>query len=330
MNIGLIGAGYWGPNLIRNLNNNPKCKLVKVSDIRKGRLEYINSLYPDIQTTLFADEIIKDKNIDAVVISTPANTHKELAISSLNNNKHVFVEKPLTDNFHDAVEIVEAARNYKKILAVGHIFQFAPAVIALKENLNLIEDVYHFSSQRINLGPPTASTDVIWDLAPHDLSILLHLFNENPERISAFGESRWWDGIIDNAHIFLEFPSRKTAHIHVSWLSSNKTRKILLFGKNGNFEYDETKDDENKVIFFDRGIDNRINQKENDKSKLQYGTGKIVKLPLQKGEPLALEMDAFIDSIINQKKPINDGEIGKEVVRICESASLAINEKTYV
>jgi predicted dehydrogenase len=330
MKIGQIGIGYWGPNLVRNFYNNPRCKLVKVNDLRPGRLDYIKNLYPDMQTTLFSQEILEDKNIDAVVIATPVKTHKELAISAIKNNKHVFIEKPLTDNYSDAVEIVETAKVYQKIVAVGHIFQFAPAVTSIKENLNLTEELYHFSSQRVNLGPPNAYTDVVWDLAPHDLSILLYLYGENPDKITAFGESRWWKDTIDNAHIFLEFPSKRTAHIHVSWLSSNKTRKAFLFGKNGNFEYDETKDDDNKVIFYDKGVDNRINLKENEKSNLQYGTGEIIKVKLVKGEPLALEVNAFLDSIENNKPPINDGEIGMEVVRILEQVSQAIKGKAYV
>jgi predicted dehydrogenase len=330
MKIGLIGAGYWGPNLIRNLKNNPRCELVKVSDVRSGRLEYINGLYPELETTLCGDDIINDKSIDSVVIATPAKSHKELALSAIINNKHVFIEKPLTDNYADAIEIVETAKKYNKIVAVGHIFQFTPAVTAIKDNLKLTGELYHFTSQRINLGPPNAATDVVWDLAPHDLSILLYLFGENPDKITAFGESRWWKDTIDNAHIFLEFPSKRSAHIHVSWLSSNKVRKIHIFGKNGNFEYDETKDDENKVVFYDKGVDNRLNLKESEKGKLQYGTGEIIKLQLVKGEPLALEINAFIDSVENNKAPINDGEIGKEVVRILETASMSIKEKFNV
>jgi predicted dehydrogenase len=331
MNIGIIGIGYWGPNLVRNFYNNPKCKVTKVSDLRMGRLEYINNLFPDIKTTLFAEEILEDKEIDAVVVATPARTHKDIAIQAIKNNKHVFVEKPLTDNYQDAVELVEFARQNSKVLVVGHIFQFAPPVTSLKEYLNseLTGKPFHFSSQRINLGPPNAATDVVWDLAPHDLSILLYLFGENPDKITAFGESFWWKDVTDNAHIYLEFPSKRSAHIHVSWLSSNKTRKISIFCENGNFEYDETKPDENKVIFFDRGIDNRVNINANDKNKLQYGVGEVTKILLKKGEPLALEVDSFLDSIINSTEPINNGNIGKEVVRILEIASQSIKENSY-
>jgi len=331
MNVGIIGIGYWGPNLVRNFYNNPKCKKLKVSDLRPGRLDYIKDLFPDISVTTNPNELLEDKELDAIVIATPVTTHKSLAIEALRNNKHVFIEKPLTDNYDDACEIVDFAKAQEKIVAVGHIFQFASSVTAIKNFINktMAGELFHFNSQRINLGPPHASIDVVWDLAPHDLSILLYLFGEYPNKVNAFGESRWWNGITDNAHIFMEFPSKKTAHIHVSWLSSNKTRKIMLFCSNGNFEYDETKSDEEKVIFYDKGIDNRINQKESEKTKLQYGVGEITKLSLPKAEPLALEVDTFLDSIKYGVEPINNGEIGKEVVRILEIASQAIKEKVY-
>jgi predicted dehydrogenase len=331
MNIGIIGIGYWGPNLVRNFYNNPKCKKLKVSDLRPGRLEYIKNLFPDVSVTTNPNELLEDKEIDAIVIATPVTTHKDLSFEALKNNKHIFIEKPLTDNYDDACEVVEFAKAQEKIVAVGHIFQFASSVTAIKNFIseNKPGELFHFSSQRINLGPPHASIDVVWDLAPHDLSILLYLFGEYPNKVKAFGESRWWNGITDNAHIFLEFPSNKTAHIHVSWLSSNKTRKIMLFCGNGNFEYDETKITEEKVIFYDKGIDNRINQKESEKTKLQYGVGEITKLSLPKGEPLALEVDSFLDSIKYGIEPINNGEIGKEVVRILEIASQSIKERVY-
>lgn len=322
MNIGIIGIGYWGPNLVRNFYNNSKCKKLKVSDLRRGRLEYIKNLFPGVNLTTNTNKLLEDSELDAIVIATPVTSHRDLAVKALKKGKHVFIEKPLTDSYRDACEIVELAETKGKIVAVGHIFQFAPPVTAIK---NFIKEgkpgeIFHFSSQRINLGPPHASIDVVWDLAPHDLSILLHIFDEYPDKINAFGESRWWNGITDNAHIFLEFPSGKTAHIHVSWLSSNKTRKIMFFCRNGNFEYDDTKNNEGKAIFYDKGIDNRINQKESEKAKLQYGVGEITKLNLSEGEPLALEVNSFLESIESGVTPINNGDIGKEVVRILEIA----------
>jgi predicted dehydrogenase len=321
INVGIIGCGYWGPNLIRNFHQNSKCKVKKVSDLREGRLDFIKGLYDDIITTMDANDIISDPEIDAVVIATPVNTHKDIAVLAMQNGKHVFIEKPLTNNIQSAVEVVETAEKLHKIVSVGHIFQFAPAVTALKNEIEkgTLGKVFHYSSQRINLGPPKTTVDVVWDLAPHDLSIVLYLFNEFPNKVLARGASYLCDGFVDNAHILMDFPSGKTAHIHLGWLSSKKTRRTLVFGEKGNFEYDETLPDAQKVVFYDKGIDNRLNAKDN--VALKYGEGEVRPIEVVKGEPLALEVDAFLTAIQTGKPAINDGVIGMEVVKILEKAT---------
>lgn len=322
--VGVIGCGYWGPNLIRNFQQNAVSTVKTVSDLREGRLEFINGLYPEIHTTTNYLEIINDAEINAVVIATPVTTHKEIAIQAMRAGKHVFVEKPLTSNTADAEELVAVAKELNKIVSVGHIFQFAPAISAMKREIanGTLGKVFHYSSQRINLGPPKTTVDVVWDLAPHDLSIVLYLFGEYPNKVTAHGTSNWWEGYTDNAHILLDFPSGKTAHIHLSWLSSKKTRRTMLFGENGNFEYDETLPDDKKVLFFDKGIDNRVNAKDN--VNLKYGVGEVRPIEVLKGEPLALEVEAFLEAIKTGKPPINDGVIGMEVVKILELATNAI------
>lgn len=326
LNVGIIGCGYWGPNLVRNFINNPHCSHIIVADLRIERLNFIKEKYPELIVTTDAVEVITNPDIDAVVIATPVNTHKDLALESIRNGKHVFIEKPLADNLKSADEILEYANIYNRILSVGHIFQFAPAVTAIKQEIqnNLLGQIFHFSSQRINLGPPGTTVDVVWDLGPHDLSILLYLYDESPSYVYAFGNSYWWNGIIDNAEIFLKFPSNRTAHIHLSWLSSKKIRKTFIFGDKGNLEYDETLNPEKRVVFYDRGIDNRIIQKDGEIKNLQYGMGEIKNISLPAGEPLALEIDSFIDSIINNYQPINNGKIGREVVSILEEISNSI------
>jgi predicted dehydrogenase len=326
--VGIIGCGYWGPNLIRNFKNNPDCVINSISDLRPGRLEFINNLYPDIKTTANASDIYEDKEIDAVVIATPVNTHKDLGIKAILNGKDVFIEKPLTNDLKSAEELIETARKHNKIIAVGHIFQFSPSVAAIKDFIDdgKLGKVYHLSSQRINLGPPKTTVDVVWDLGPHDLSIIFYLYNEFPNFVEAFGQSCWWEGYVDNAHIHLGFPSGKTAHIHLSWLSSKKIRDTKIFGEHGNIEYNEAAEI-NKVVFYDKGIDTRINAKDNEIKNLQYGVGDIYNIPLQPGEPLANEVKAFIDSVISRKEPINNGIIGLEVVKALENITKAIKEK---
>ena len=324
--VGIIGLGYWGPNLVRNFLNNPNVKLEKVCDLKNGRIEFIQEKFPGIEVTSDMMNIINDKNIDAVAVATPVNTHKDIAKLCLLNNKHIFVEKPFTDNYKDGLELLNLAKETGKIIAVGHIFQFAPAVTCIKENIEkgILGDLYHLTAQRINLGPPKTTVNVLWDLGPHDLSIILYVFNEFPDKVKAFGNSYWWNGIIDNCHMFLDFPSGKTAHIHLGWLSSNKTRIINLFVEKGNILYDETKPDNDKVIFFDKGVDTRINAKDNEATNLKYGTGEIIKLKLNKGEPLALEINAFVNSVLLNEPPINDGKIGTEVIKILEAATLSM------
>lgn len=327
INVGIIGCGYWGPNLIRNFYQNPKCKVKKVSDLRDGRLDFIKGLYSDIVTTTDANDIISDPEINAVVIATPVNTHKDIAIQAMKNGKHVFIEKPLTNSSESAIEVVKTAEKLNKIVSVGHIFQFAPAVTALKNEIEkgTLGKVFHYDSQRVNLGPPKTTVDVVWDLAPHDLSIVLYLFNEFPNKVMARGSSFLWDGFVDNAHILMDFPSGKTAHIHLSWLSSKKTRRTLVFGENGNFEYDETLPDDKKVVFYDKGIDNRLNAKDN--VALKYGEGEVRPIEVVKGEPLALEVDAFLTAVETGKPAINDGVIGMEVVKILEQATQSMMGK---
>src|SRR5690606_33749206 len=213
--IGIIGAGYWGPNLIRNFNSHPECEVCIVSDLSEGRLQFIKKNYPDIITTVSSQDIINSDDIDAVVIATPVNTHKDLGIKCLNSGKHVFIEKPLADSYLDAVELRDLSLHKGLILAVGHIFQFSSAVKAIKKFIDSgnLGEVYHFSATRITLGPTKTTVDVIWDLGPHDLSILLYLFNELPKNVISKGNSYWWNGIIDNAHILLNFESGKSASI---------------------------------------------------------------------------------------------------------------------
>ncbi len=328
LRVGVVGVGYWGPNLVRNFVGNDLCDVVRVSDLRRGRLDFIEGLYEGIDVTENMNEVINDEGIDAVVIATPVNTHKDIGMMCLKKGKHIFVEKPFTDKYDDGVLLRDTARELGKIAVAGHIFQFNPAVNRIKEAVNegLLGAVFHYDSQRINLGPPKTTVDVVWDLAPHDLSILLHWFEEPPVSVKAFGSSYWWEGIIDNAHIFMDFKSGKSAHIHVSWLSSNKVRRTLLFGANGNVEYDDLKGVSDKVIFYDKGIDNRINAKDNEAVNLKYGQGEVKKLEVSTGEPLKDEVDAFLNAILTGKEPVNNASIGCEVVKILEEASFQLRK----
>ena len=187
INLGVIGCGYWGPNLIRNFNSLQNCSVISVAETKPGRQEFIKKEFPGIMVTDDYKSILKDGSIDAVCIATPVKTHKDLAVESLNSGKHVFVEKPMAASSKETEEMIKAAEANNKKLAVGHVFQFAPAVRAIKRLIDdgAIGKVFHVTSARINLGPPENDVDVVWDLGPHDFSILLHLLGEFPEYISA-------------------------------------------------------------------------------------------------------------------------------------------------
>ena len=330
VNLGIIGCGYWGPNLIRNFSGLNNCSALVVSDFKQGRLDFIKNEFPFLKTTLDYKKIIEDPEIDAICIATPVTTHCDIALEALNAGKHVFIEKPMTSSVKESEKIIEAASLNNKKVAVGHVFQFAPAVRKIKEVIDSgnLGKIFHITSTRINLGPPKSEVDVIWDLGPHDFSILLYLLNEYPDEVSAensyypFGFSELdKNKLINNSHINLKFKSGITSHIHLSWLSSNKTRLMCIYGSEGTIIYDEMLALDGKVKLYDKGIDNRIGAQDTDSTKLAYKSGEIHVLELEQHEPLRMECAHFIDSIIHNSELVNDGVIGLNVVKIIENAN---------
>jgi predicted dehydrogenase len=335
VNIGIIGAGYWGPKLLRNFLSLANCNVKCISDLKSGRLDFIRKEFPYVDTTDEYSEIINDKTINAVCIATPVTTHKKIAEEAILAGKHVFVEKPMTSSIEEAESLLKTAAKHNKKLAVGHVFQFAPAVRKIKELLDAktIGEVLHITSTRINLGPPESEVDVIWDLGPHDFSILLYLLNQSAHKISSFTNAYPFNAhnnpangnpvkkLINNAHIDLCFNNNVTAHIHLSWLSSNKIRLMQIFGTEGTIVYDEMLALDGKVKLYGKGIDNRINSKVSDTTNLSYQSGDIYVLTLEQHEPLRMECEHFINSIINDTELINDGKMGLEVVKLLEYSS---------
>lgn len=261
----------------------------------------------------------------------------KIAKESLEAKKHVFIEKPFTNNSIDAEKLIKLASKNKRKLAVGHVFQFTPGVRKIKSLISskVIGDVIHISSSRINLGPPQSEVDVIWDLGPHDFSIILYLLNESPVKLTCQKDSFIFNKnkksgnknkphsgrLTNNAHIDLIFRRGTTAHIHLSWLSSNKMRLMQIFGTKGTIIYDEMLALDGKVKLYGMGLDNRIKTNDSDSALLKYQTGEIQVIPLEQHEPLRLECEHFIDAIINNKELINNGKIGLEVVKLLETSS---------
>ncbi len=321
--IGVIGCGYWGPNLVRNFDGLPDARVKTVSDLRPGRIEFIHKNYPNVGTTFDYQGILDDPEIDAVVIVTPAETHYAIASQALAAGKHVMVEKPMARTGDEAWSLVEQAKIAGKVLSAGHVFQFAPGVRRLKREIRVgtVGRVYHVTSTRINLPPTDPRMDVVWDLAPHDCSIVLDLMDQMPVDVVATGQSYLRPGLVDNAHILMTFPDGATAHIHVGWLSSNKMRLLQLFGERGSIQYDEMLALDGKVKLYGAGVDNRRAVSDDDSDTLVYSTGDISVLGLEQHEPLRMECHEFVKAVAGGPIPPNDGVMGARVVELLETIS---------
>lgn len=324
--IGIIGAGYWGPNVVRNFDALHGCEIVRLADLNTGRLEYIHANYPNIQLTTDYQDILNDAAIDAVYIATPVSTHYKLAMESLKADKHVLVEKPMCQTASEAEQLVDVAQAKHRILSVGHIFQYTPAVAAIRSAManNGVGSLLYFESSRINMGPPATEVDVMWDLAPHDLSILFHLVDEKPQAVRAVGHSYTWPdkNINDMTFLHVYFQSGVCACVHVSWLSANKTRLTRIFAEHCSIVYDETA--AHKVTIYGEGVDNRKNLSQSQTKTLAYGVGDVIVPELDDYEPLRKECEDFLHAIVTGKPTVSNGEVGLRVVQVLEAATRSV------
>ena len=323
--LGIIGCGYWGPNLVRTFSEIEGVELVRVSDLRSGRRQFIAQRYPSLQTAADATDVLSDASIDAVIIATPPDTHCALALEALNRGKHVLVEKPLATNTADAGRIVELAARKQRTLMVGHLFLYAPAVMQINSLLREGElgAIYCISSMRCNLGPPNTQVDVLWDLAPHDISMILHLMDDAPSEVNAYGASFTNTRFAETVFITLRFADGRIAHIHVSWLTPAKTRLMQIIGSKRVVVYDDMQPVQ-KVQVFDPGIDNRVNASDKDSTALGFAPGGIWIPPLKSYQPLRAECDDFVTSIRTGRQPLSNGPKALEVVRVLEAASRSL------
>lgn len=327
INVAVIGCGYWGPNLIRNFCEVSDAKVIACSDTREERLNYIKQRFPFLKLYKNHIDILNDKSIDAVSIATPISTHFKIAKETLLAGKHVLVEKPITTSSKEAEELIEIAKSKKRILMVGHTFEYSGAVNKIKEIVNSKEigDIYYLDSNRVNLGLFQKDKNVGWDLAPHDISMMLYIMNLKPLQVRAFGESYINKGIEDILYIFLNFPKGIIAHIHVSWLAPVKYRRTVIAGSKKMVIYDDVENIE-KVKVFDRGViitdigsDTGIFDRQ-----LFYRTGDVMSPKIDTTESLHVECSHFIDCIKNNKKPKSDGESGLWVVKILEAVEKSL------
>lgn len=324
--IGVIGAGYWGPNLIRNFHEIPEAELCVVSDIHSDRLDHIRSIYPYVEVTRDYRQML-DKNIDAIAIATPVSTHSDLAVDCLKAGKHILIEKPLSDSSHKAREILETGARFGKVVMAGHTFLYNPAVEALKEIIasGEIGEVYYVNATRVNLGLYQPDVDVVWDLAPHDVSILMYILGQDPMTASARGGMFVKPGVHDVAYLSLYFSQGVMADIRVSWLDPNKIRQITIVGSKKMLVYDDIEPID-KVKIYDKGVDKQPYTDTLQDFHLAYRYGGITTYPLHWQEPLRVECEDFLQSVANHTTPRSDGHLGLRVVQVLEAAQASLKD----
>lgn len=320
VNIGVIGCGYWGPNLIRNLAEVNESNLMVVADLKADRRAYIQRRYPAVQVTSDYTDLFS-MPLDAVVVATPPATHFRVARDCLQHGLHVMVEKPLTLTSRDSIELIELARCQDRTLMVGHTFVYNPAVQALKDLITSGElgQVHYIDAVRVNLGLFQPGLDVVWDLAPHDISILLYLLDAEPIVVSAHGADCIFRGQPDIAYINLDFANNALAHVRVSWLDPCKVRRITVVGSRKMVVYDDV-DNVEKIKIYDKGVDAPPYTDTYKDFQCSYRQGNIVIPTIPGAEPLRVECQHFLQCIMNHEEPRSCGRVGLQVVRVLEAA----------
>ncbi len=327
LKIGLVGYGYWGPNLVRNFMMRQDASIVQVADLNPNRLASVKTIYPAISVTSDFNELLSNNSLDAVVIATPVHTHYNLAMLALENGKHVLLEKPMASSRKEAESLHETAIKKKLTLMVDHTFLYTGAVQKMKSLLeeNLLGNLLYFDSTRFNLGLFQPDINVLWDLAPHDLSILLHLTGQQPSSVNATGISHTKNGIENIGYLTLNFDSGFIAHFSCSWSSPVKVRSMLIGGDQKMIFYNDLEPTE-KVKVYDTGYSH---QTEEDKKRIlvDYRTGDIFIPKISTREALSGVAEDFVNSINKKVQPLAHSGIGCDVVKILEAAQLSIKNQ---
>jgi predicted dehydrogenase len=329
LKIGIIGCGYWGPNLVRNFAELDDFAVSVVCDLQDVRLSSIQTKYPYVEISTNADEVLDDPSIDAVAIATPISTHFGLAKRALEAGKHVFVEKPITSRAAEAEILCEEAERRGLTLMVDHIFLFNGAVMKTKELIDegKIGEIFYFDSVRLNLGLFQHDFNVIWDLASHDVSIMEYLLDKSPLSVSAVGSCHFHEDLENIAYVNVQLEDNVLAHFHVNWLSPVKVRQILIGGSDKMVLYDDLKADE-KLCVYDKGVSITPQNTESVyKTLVEYRTGDMLAPKLDRTEPLRLACQHFADCIYDRTTPISDGPFALKVVRILEAAEKSLRNQ---
>ena len=324
MNIAIIGYGYWGPNLVRNFSAVNNCTIKFVSDFRQERLNIVSKAYPAIKVTTNPDDILLSKEVDAVVIATPVFTHFALAKKALENGKHVLLEKPMTSTVKEAEELMELAAKKNLLLMVDHTFLYTGAVRKMRQLIDegSIGDIRYFDSSRINLGLFQPDVNVLWDLAPHDISILNYLVKAKPYSVNATGISHTHNDIENIAYLTVNYKEDFIAHFNCSWTSPVKLRTVLVGGDKKMMVFNDLEPSE-KIKIYDTGYNYKTDEEKN-RLLVDYRTGDIFIPKIELKEALFGMADDFVNSILNKREPVSNSQLGLEVIKILEASQKSI------
>ena len=328
VNIGVIGYGYWGPNLVRNFSETAGFQVVAISDLDEQRLSVAKTRYPAIEVTTDFKTLLSDPSIDAVAIATPVSTHFDLALNALKAGKHVFIEKPLTETAEQAEQLIAEAEKRNLVLHVDHTFIYTGAVRKIRELVDKgdLGELYYYDSVRVNLGLFQSDVSVLWDLAVHDLSIMDYIFPLAPTAVSATGSSHVEGRPANIAFLSLFFENNAIAHLHVNWLAPVKVRRTLIGGSRKMVVYDDLEPSE-KIKIYDKGITLNGNKEKLYKALIDYRAGDMWAPRLEISEALRVEAQQFMRCIVEGEKSPSDGKAGMRVVRILEAATRSLNER---
>lgn len=328
LKIGVVGCGYWGPNLIRNFRSLPDCRMTTVCDVSEERLRHMRTLYPEVEGETNFENLLNDTTLDAIVIATSVRHHFPMARSSILAGKHTFIEKPLASSVAQCEELVALARQQGVVLMVGHTFLYSPAIRKIKQIVDNgdIGTIRYISARRLNLGLFQKDINVAWDLAPHDISIILHIMEENPLSINCRGAAHITPGVEDVTSMSLSFSEEKSAIIQSSWLDPKKVREMTIVGSERMIVYDDVAPQE-KIKIFDVRVERPPHYDTFAEFHYAYHYGDMYSPYIKQDEPLKTECQHFVDCIRTGQTPLTDGLKGLEVVRILEASSASLKQQ---
>ena len=327
VNVGVVGCGYWGPNLIRNFRSLADCHLKTMCDVSEDRLRHLRSLYPEIEGVTKFDQMLNGAGVDAVAVATSVKHHFPMAKASLLAGKHTFIEKPMASSSAECEELIELARKQGLVLMVGHTFLFSPAIRKIKEIVDHhdIGDIRYISARRLNLGLFQKDINVAWDLAPHDISIILHIMQEMPVSINCRGAAHITPGIEDVASMNLNFAHERSAIVQSSWLDPRKIREMTIVGSKRMIVYDDVAPQE-KIKIFDVRVERPPHYDTFGEFQYAYHYGDMYCPYIKQDEPLKTECQHFLDCIRQGSSPLTNGSRGLEVVQILEASSASLKQ----